>query len=120
MAALRDRFEAAFVGAPSPPRQTPLQRLPPKRPPPVCDRTTDVVARVRTSPVRRMDSHRLMDITNDRDLGVVLASTKLPHETIRVKTNLTTVYIRDDRVVRGRIQKRALYGVQVLRCNPFA
>lgn len=111
-------FEAAFVGVSPPRRQTPMPRIPPKQPPPVVGRSNSTT--VRGLPLRAMGNKHLRDVTNDANLGIVLASRILGGNKIRIKTTLTTVDVCDDRVVRGRIHKRSLYGVRVSHVDPFA
>lgn len=67
--------------------------------------------------MRSMMNVHLLDSTNNVDLGIVLA---VDRGGARITTNLTTVCVRNGRVVRGRINKRALYGVRVVQWNPFA
>jgi hypothetical protein len=115
---LATRFDAAFDGAPSPPaRETPLPRIPPKQAPPVA--RSKVNAARHRSPVRSMKSMHLRDVTNKVDLGVVLASKSISKRKVRITTTLTTVDVYDDRVVRGRLGKKGLYGATVEHVNPF-
>ena len=118
MASLLTQFDAAFVGAPSlQPRQTPMPRVPPKYAPPVARNTGAIVKR---SPLRPMNSHHLRDVTNNTELGVILESTPLANGSVRIKTTLTTLEVRGDCVVRGRIYKKGIYGAKVEHVDPFA
>lgn len=112
------RFHTAFHGAPSPPpRETPLPRIPPKQPPPVVRSTVDSAHH--RSPVRPMQSMHLRDVTNKVDLGIVLVSKPILKRKVRITTTLTTVTVDDDRIVRGRLNNKGLYGAIVEHVNPF-
>lgn len=107
-------FEAAFVGDSPPQRQTPMPRLPPKHPPPVSGRSNYTTAR--SSPIRAMGAKHLH--ADHVNLGIVLSTRALRNEKVRIRTTLTTVVVRDDRVVSGR--GRALRGMRVSYVDPFA
>lgn len=112
------RFDAAFHNAPSPPlRETPLPRIPPKQAPPLVKSTVDS-AHYR-SPVRPMQNMHLRDVTNNVDLGIILVSKPISKRKSRITTTLTTVTIDDNRIVRGRLNKKGLYGALVEHVNPF-
>ena len=109
---------AAFHGVPSPPRrETPLPRIPPKKAPDVARLAVNAARRV--SPLRSMQSTHLRDVTNKVDLGIVLAAKSISKRKVRITTTLTTVEVYDDRIVRGRLNKKGLYGVTVEHVNPF-
>jgi hypothetical protein len=115
---LATRFDAAFHGVPSPPRrETPLPRIPPKQAPPVARSTVE--SDHNRSPVRPMQSMHLRDVTNKVDLGIVLDSKPISKRKVRIRTTLTTVTVADDRIVRGRLNKKGLYGAIVEHVNPF-
>lgn len=68
-----------------------------------------------------MTNSHLRDVSNGVDLGVVLESKSMPNGNARIKTTLTTLEVRDGRVVRGRLSdRRGLYGVAVQHVDPFA
>lgn len=116
MANLLDRFDAAHAGAPSPPPPpTPWARLPPKKPASISRKPTRAPP---PTPIRPMDRPLLRDVTNDQDLGMITHSQTLPNKTTRLVTTLTTVHVRDGLVVRGRMGRRGLHGVQVSTVVP--
>lgn len=66
-----------------------------------------------------MQNMHLRDVTNKVDLGIVLASKLISKRTVRITTTLTTVTVNDDRIVRGRLNNKGLYGTIVEHVNPF-
>ena len=61
----------------------------------------------------------LRDVTNKVDLGIVLASKPISKRKVRITPTLTTVEVYEDRIVRGRLNKKGLYGATVEHVNPF-
>lgn len=117
---LFSQFEAAFdEAAPPVTTDTPLQRIPPKNAPAIVRNT----ARARINDRENVPSMRrvhLMDVTRTTNLGAVVKTRKLPNGAVRLKTTLTTLDVVGDRIVRGRIHKKGLHGVQVLYVDPMA
>ena len=66
-----------------------------------------------------MQSMHLRDVTNKVDLGIVLVSKPISKRKVRITTTLTTVTVDDGRIVRGRLNKKGLYGATVEQVNPF-
>ena len=66
-----------------------------------------------------MQSMHLRDVTNKVDLGIVLDSQRISKRKVRITTTLTTVTVDDDRIVRGRLNNKGLYGAIVEHVNPF-
>ena len=115
---LTTRFNASFIGTPSPPRrETPLPRLPQKKAPGVT-RLTMRTAHPR-SHLRPITNKHLRDVTNNMDLGIVLDAKAISKLKMRITTTLTTVEVYDGRVVRGRLNKKGLFGAAVEHIDPF-
>ena len=66
-----------------------------------------------------MKSMHLRDVTNNVDLGIVLVSKPILKRKVRITTTLTTVEVYGDRIVRGRVNKKGLYGATVKHINPL-
>ena len=66
-----------------------------------------------------MKSMQLRDVTNKVDLGIVLDSKPISKRKVRITTTLTTVEVYKDRIVRGRLNKKGLYGATVEHVNPL-
>eukprot|EP00966_Prymnesium_polylepis_P035292 819940-Prymnesium_polylepis.1 len=116
---LTAHLDAAYLGAPSPPpRETPLPRIPPKKAPAVSKKTA--VEHLK-SPIRAMALNHLRDVTNNVDLGMVLKSKQVSKQKLRITTTLLTLEVDGKRIVRGRLNKKALYGATVEHIShPFA
>ena len=110
MAPLLAHFDAAAMGDPSPQSDTPLPRIPPKKPNEITAKATRPSYAV---PMRNMWRASLYDVTNDQELGMVIAAHEIDKKTTRIHTTLTAVHVRGGRVIRGRLHGRGLYGVEV-------
>ena len=67
-----------------------------------------------------MGNYHLRDVTNNAELGIVLNSRSISKHKVRITTTLTTIEVCKGRVVRGRLNKKSLYGTIVEHVNPFA
>ena len=118
---LTARFNAAFVNAPSPQNQSPIPRVPPKQAPAMNMRLSNLSKN--SSPHKiKFGGAFIRDVTNNQDLGAIVDSVSVGMNKMRITTTRTTIYIniKSNRVVRGRVGNRALYGAHVIEIDPFA
>ena len=118
---LTARFDAAFVNAPSPQNQSPIPRVPPKQPPVMNMRLSNLAKNSSLNKIKFKKSF-IRDVTNNQDLGAVVESVSIGMNKMRVTTTRTTIYINDKtkKVVKGCLDKRSLYGAHVIEMDPFA
>ena len=110
------QFDAAFNGLAVPIPDTPLPRLPPRKPRPIRSKTSESV---QLGSVRSMHNVLLLDADTESELGYIINSEDIGNGKTRLETTRTTVVIVNGYIVRGRLNQRALRGVRVIRVSVF-
>jgi hypothetical protein len=62
-------------------------------------------------------------VSTKQELGIHVVTNEEAdtcNDDVRITTTLTTVVVRGDIIIRGRLNKRALYGTRVEQLNPFS
>lgn len=119
---LYDAFDAAALGLPIPLRVTPMKMLPSHNPPAIYRESTHASSRKTASPRNlQLDVH-LYNESLGVDMGRVISRTadKTDENKLVMLTPLGRFVVENGVIMRGKIEKRSIFGTRVHETFPNA